>query len=84
MPSSTSRASKPRSQFDKCVTEVGIEYGQSLKRKNNCDTFNLESPAKIRKTSTFVQNLNYWKKIENMQVVPTESALQTKTKTAIH
>ena len=86
MPSSTSRPSAPRCQFEKCAAEVRIKFGQSPKRKNNFnpETFNQGSPAKIRKTSTFVQNLNYWKEIENTQVVPTESALRTKTKTEIH
>ena len=55
-----------------------------MKNNFNPETFNQGSPAKIRKTSTFVQNLNYWKKIENTPVVPTDSALRTKTKTEIH
>jgi hypothetical protein len=63
-----------------------MKCGQSPKRKNdfNSDTFNQGRPAKIRKTSTFAQKLNYWKEMENMQVVPTDSALRTKTKTEIY
>ena len=80
-PRSTSRPSKPRNQMEKCTAEVNIRCGQSPKRKINFDTISQGSPAKIRKTKTFSQNLNYWKNIENTQVVPTDSALRTKTKT---
>ena len=80
-PCSTSRPSAPRNQMEKCAAEVNVRCGQSPKRKNNFDTISQGSPAKIRKTNTFSQNLNYWKNIENMQVVPTDSALLTKSKT---
>ena len=83
-PRSTSRPSTPRNQMEKCTAEVNIRCGQSPKRKINFDTISQGSPAKIRKTKTFSQNLNYWKNIENTQVVPTDSALRTKTKREIH
>ena len=57
--------------MDKCVAEVNIKCGQSRKR----------SPAKVRKTNTFSQNINYWKNIKNLQVVSTVSNLRTKNKT---
>ena len=79
-PRSSSRSSAQRSQIDKCVAEVNIKCGQSPKRKN-FDIINQGSPAKVRKTNTFSQNLNYWKNIENSQIMPTVSNLMTKTKT---
>jgi hypothetical protein len=79
-PQSSSSSSAQRRQIDKCVAEVNIKCGQSPKRKN-FDIINQGCPAKFRKTNTFSQNLNYWKMIENSQIMPTVSNLMSKTKT---
>ena len=79
---STSRLIEPNSQMEKYAAEVELKCGQSPKRKNDLDNISQGSPAKIRKVNrTFSQNFNYWKTMENTQVVPTASNLRTETKT---
>ena len=87
-PGSTDFPNKAKEMNDKYTAEVNLKCGQSPKRKINFDTLNQGSPSKIRKTNTFSENLNYWKKkieLTEPQNMPTDSALRfSKTKTSKH